>query len=481
MPNCILHIDRVTLRLGLLSLYHALRHRREGAVKVDLLLLEGVKFCAQRNEQTALNLWEALDLPDADVNVSAIMTHARTHGGMSGLDSSRSIKPLPVSATKATRKAASYRNKRTDALETRHWSCWPWHCIPRGVTSRGNDLGNGIQTKQARTYFEYPIGDPRRRPRWGVPIRFDIRQIIALRVDLWILDLLTMDRHWRFVDAGNTKMAVNSLCVSREILEAGDLRRSGSGELGDGVHGVYLGELVWSLIGQLLPKVMQKSPSSLLKTAAFAVAYGSRDSASIAAAKVIDCAVDAKRHFCREVKEKGTAPWMRSVVDCKQVRLSERIQSEGHCAVEVRLIMGRGITHEGQRVSVHAQVELRDPPEDRSTSQRQMGKVVAEDESARRTWTKSPWWDETFILGPARFDDTVLRIVVFWHSDPLLGTGFPLGEVTVLLSDLLVEDSAIDDAIVGWFPLERLQAKSSGRIKLQIRVIGRRHLVSSLC
>jgi len=68
----------------------------------------------------------------------------------------------------------------------------------------------------------------------------------------------------------------------------------------------------------------------------------------------------------------------------------------------------------------------------------------------------------------------------FSGSDPLLGTGFPLGEVTMPLSELLLEDSAIDDAIVGWFPLDKLEPRSSGRIKLSLRVLGRRHLVSSL-
>ena len=31
--------------------------------------LEGVSFCTRRNAEGALNLWEALDLPDQDVNV----------------------------------------------------------------------------------------------------------------------------------------------------------------------------------------------------------------------------------------------------------------------------------------------------------------------------------------------------------------------------------------------------------------------------
>jgi len=314
------------------------------------------------------------------------------------------------------------------------------------------------QQLQTKPYFEYPIGHPRRRPRWGVPMRFDIMQIMALHVDLWILDLLTMDKRWRVIEARDTRMTVDSLVVSREMLEAGDLRRSGLGEKGDGVHGVYLGELVWALIGQLLPKLVKKSPSNFLKTAAFAAGYGAKDSASIATARVLDCALDTKRLLG------------------KRVLLPKRTRSEGLCNLEVRLIRGRGITHEWRRVNVHARLELRDPPDDVSVLQGQMGPVAAEAESALRIWTKCPWWDECFVLGPARFRDSALRIVLLWHTDPWLGQGFPFGEVTIPLSSLLVQDKAISDVIVGWFPLERLEERSSGRIKLSLRLNGQRHL-----
>lgn len=42
---------------------------------------QGLHFWTQRNE-SSLNLWEALDLPDEDVNVSAIVRHAQRHGGL---------------------------------------------------------------------------------------------------------------------------------------------------------------------------------------------------------------------------------------------------------------------------------------------------------------------------------------------------------------------------------------------------------------
>merc|ERR1712176_1704704 len=44
-------------------------------------------------------------------------------------------------------------------------------------------------------YTEYAIGDPRRRPRWGVPLRLDIRQLVAVDLKVWILDFILLDSH----------------------------------------------------------------------------------------------------------------------------------------------------------------------------------------------------------------------------------------------------------------------------------------------
>ena len=85
-----------------------------------------------------------------------------------------------------------------------------------------------------------PLGDPLRRPRWGVPLRFDIEQVAVLKAELWLFDLLTMDRRWRLLEPQDTKMEVSSLAFTWEALAKRDARRSGEA---DGVQGVYLGEL----------------------------------------------------------------------------------------------------------------------------------------------------------------------------------------------------------------------------------------------
>merc|ERR1719464_150930 len=99
----------MTFRLELASIYNAIRKKE--AILVDMLLFEGVRFKTQRNEEADLNLWEALDLPDSDVNVSTIVQNANRHGARGQQDEWKGrakarINPLPPIATEATRKAA---------------------------------------------------------------------------------------------------------------------------------------------------------------------------------------------------------------------------------------------------------------------------------------------------------------------------------------------------------------------------------------
>jgi len=482
----ILHIDRLTLRLNLASIYRALRHH--DAVEVDMLLLEGVCFCTQRNEEAELNLWEALDLPDSDVNVSAIVQNARRHGGMhtdtfKKRASWAAVKPLPAVSTEATRKAAKYtrpewlRRTQVKFKPPSTTRCFPCLCCSDSSSSSSAPSAAG-------PYFEFPIGDPRRRPRWGVPMRFNIRQMAVMDVKLHVFDLLTLDHRWRLLGPGDTKMVVSSLFISREHLEAGDERRSGSGPVGDRIHGVYLGELIWVLIAQLLPKVIEHSPSNFFKTAAFATGYCVRDSAVTAAAKVLDFMLDAK-HFVamrlclpRALGEASLTP----------------TDHEGGCQVHVHLIRGRGIAHEGQRVNVHARLELCDPPP-RCEGQAVVagsfarGSSVDTQYSALRIWTKTPWWDQHFSLGPAGSVHSVLRITLFFrktrHANAAISRSedAKIGEVNIPLRTLLVRDRVIrDNQMVGWFPLEPARAAGrgashfKGRLKLGLKLNGRSQL-----
>lgn len=297
-------------------------------------------------------------------------------------------------------------------------------------------------------------------------MRFDIRQIAVVHVELWLFDLLTMDHRWRLLEPGDTKMAVSSLFVSRECLEAGDERRAGGGLAGDSIRGVYLGELIWVLIGQLLPKVVESSPSNFLKTAAFVVGFAVRDSAVTACAKVLDCLIDTK--YAVSSRLSPSTP----VGDMPPTPA----EHQGSCHVHVQLIRGRGVAHQGQRVNVFARLELRDPPPG--------GKVDTQD-SITRLWTKTPWWDQHFILGPAGSVSSFVRVTLFFtktrHAAGSNKVDGKIGEVVIPLHTLLVKDTVIDDKMVGWFPLEELAPGRNtsgfkGRLKLGFKITNRHHL-----
>mmetsp|Transcript_77601 Transcript_77601/g.179949 ORF Transcript_77601/g.179949 Transcript_77601/m.179949 type:complete len:622 (-) Transcript_77601:192-2057(-) len=499
-PRYILQIDRLTLRLELASIYRALRHHE--AVQVDMLLLEGARLRLQRNSEANLNLWEALDLPDSDVNVSAIVQNARRHGGMqfdmSNKRNMTQVTPLPPVSTEATRKAAKYTRpewmkKRTMMKLGTPSSATAGRCFPCLPLREASSSSSSKSTTPTQAYFEYPIGDPRRRPRWGVPMRFDIRQMAVVHVELWIFDLLTLDHRWRLLTPGDTKMAVSSLFISRESLEAGDERRSGMGPIGDKIRGVYLGELIWVLIAQLLPKVIQKSPSNVFKAATFACGFGIRDSAVTTTAKVLDFVLDAK-HFMRQQMSPASTREM----------ASSPVDQSSSCRIIVHLIRGRGIAHEGQRVNVHARLELRNPPF--------RGPPVDTQYSVLRLWTKTPWWDQHFNLGPAESVSSVLRVALFFRRARFMDEDAAssnchgrIGEVIIPLQTLLVRDTVIDGEMVGWFPLAAMANKGGdgggdvaaalpraedrgssprvsrfraarGRLKLGLKLTGRHHL-----
>jgi hypothetical protein len=355
--NYILQIDRLTLRCDLRSFYYAIRDHQ--SVVVDLLKIDGVRFKTQRNNDAALNLWEALDLPDNDLNVSVVMKKAREseHG-----IHSKAIMPLPPVATAATRQAAGYWRKSwrkeapttpTPTSQVMQPSTTTCSCLSFACWKAPPEEDPAAQTP--KEYFEFAIGDKRRRPRWGVPVRFDIKMFLAEDVDVWIFDLLTMDR-WesapdrskRFADPSQTKMSVRYLAITRETFEARDERRSGGGPLGDGIRGIYLGELVWGLIGELLPEVVRASPGGLLKNMLFASTYAARDSAMVVSGSMLDLALYAKGLL--------------------HLRRLPPVVASDACFLHVHLMRGRKVTHNGDRVNVHVRLSLKDAPEDHQES-----------------------------------------------------------------------------------------------------------------
>lgn len=728
----ILKIEKMTLRLELLSIVRAIRHKQ--AVKVDLLLVEGLHFKTQKNEASLLNLWEALDLPDDDVNVSAIVQSAQRYGGLSkpvapsgggrqggssggvsssaagdtarrsldgsdtlpasasawaapdrrlngsgsagrlrrlwrgsglpesgaavgkglrrlwpfggrgqaassqgggalagawrqrlgarltrratftavdGVEGARkpgplkrlgnfgkrlaenwgssegsdggtqlwgrvALRPLPAVATQATRRAARYwrpqwgserrakvfyrqlaraatpsccgcscgllrwfseepkKKKRSlmlkegeeaELMGSRRWigatagssvcvGTWTSAATAVGSSASGLDRriiwggnngggggggglgdGGGEGVTEARwkstegegeteedaseveetnsdtpvpgRYHEYPIGDPRRRPLWGVPIRFDIAQLVLLRLRLDVMDLLTIAGHRTLREERvDTKMEVESLVIPRARLEAGDERRRGAW---DGVHGVYLGELVWVLIAEAVPMI---APSRLLKNALLAAGYALKDTAWRFGTGALELALNAEHTLTQEMAEVAEFMFPQEAVAC--------------CRLRVQLMSGRRVTWRGGPVNAKAHLELLGPAEEAGRGSPHHAERCVRDraDSALRLWTTQPRWDENFDLGPVSSMNFLLRVACYHHRDavsidftggpgdeaaggsasigggavgasPEAGQAAFLGEVRLHLADLLMRDEAINETgeIVGWFPL----------------------------
>lgn len=482
----ILKIKRLTLRVELASLYRAFRRR--GAVNIDHIVLEGVQFRTQRNREADLNLWEALSLPDRDLNVGVIVAKAREQGG---LRDTGTLRPLPTFATVATRKAARYWEKQKE-LKTKlqrqisglqnslsildnapapRCRCrfWPAFSRPSPPVDECDQTPMAsweriLTLPVPGQCFNYPIGHPLRRPQWGVPVRFDIRELVAVNVELWILDLLTMDKHVRFIEA-DTKMVVNYLVVSRSEFEAGDERRLGRGDVdtADGIRGVYLGELVWVLIAQLLPGLIKHSPKEVLTNGCFAACFATRDSAVTLGAMAFEFALAAKRLFSC-----GAGTVVRS--------LGEPALPPTGSFVHVRLIRAHGVAYQGQRVNVHARLEIiPGRPSDPGEHQRRGVMAAA---STLRVWTKTPWWDEAFCLGPVDSEDAVLRVTCFHRKTRYAAVNESMdddastylrhiGEVKLELASLNVSDTAIGrkGELVGWFPLMARTSQRPGSLE----------------
>lgn len=543
----VLQVDRLTLRLSLTSILRAVRRR--GAVEVDMLLLDGVRFKTQRNAQAALNLWEVLQIPDNDVNVTFLMTHAQRHGGMderaqkepptdgsrqqqpTGAASSsrgswnfwrrrdrggREVKALPGVATAATRRAIqervalpSTREVPTPARPHRgadvqhpagpHASAaaCPATAAASSDSAAGADIEQGTcGHADVPRGTEYPIGHPKRRPRWGVPLRFDIRELVLMRMQIWILDMLTADDHGTVEDDAHS-MPISTLSISRDRFELNDERRSGNGPDGDGVRGVYLGEIVWTVIAVAWPELVKKAPAALLKTAAVAAVYGIQDG--------LEASTFAAFQTLRQVKYLGSM----------LMYGTKRREPGPH--VHVHLMKGRGFTRssgnaKGLKVNVSVAIELQHDPwgesalpasemdsqapsaattpsTSRTTSTCSVLDPPAEAfvEAQLRSYTKTPRWDQHFELGPVRSGSSLLRLRCYHHRSPFrkdFRTASFMGEVVLPISSLIIQDDAIgeDGNLVGWFELSdesglvKQNFWYTGALKLGLRVTGAEHL-----
>lgn len=326
---------------------------------------------------------------------------------------------------------------------------------------------------QEKRYVEEPIGDPRRRPRWGVPCRLDIHRLVLSDVQLWVLDLLMMDAHTtaQLLDSGTTRIDVKSLTISKSRLEAGDDRKAGSV---DGIRGVYLGELIWCVVGEVIPLVVTKALWATSRTAALAAGYIVKDGAKRIGAHAVQ-----KAHAAGHALKEGMHhlhPHAKSPTGTRS--------STAACRVHVHLISGRQVTRKGYSVNSHALLELLDSN----------GHSVAQARSAPQMWTKVPHWDEAFELTPSPdafgsptywsmrlslYHQKSRQVVGITHHSTKENPDRFIGEVLVPLMALLIQDPVIASGgeIVGWFPLTdtrclRQGTPCSGELKMGFRVEG---------
>mmetsp|Transcript_48400 Transcript_48400/g.113271 ORF Transcript_48400/g.113271 Transcript_48400/m.113271 type:complete len:629 (+) Transcript_48400:30-1916(+) len=467
----ILECDRFVAYLKLSSIYDAVT--KHGSIAIDMLELHGFRFNAQANERGTINLWKAIDLPDDDVNVimqtvaDQTQPIGRHHAVM------KNIKALPPVSSASTRKATGFWREEWGARNhesLKEKKLLSKDTVKSSVKKKAHTL-HGEATKSTPLlagYFEYPIGDPRRRPRWGVPVRFDIRRLFLADVELWVLDLLIKEPTTNEERKLN-KITLEKISLSREQLEAGDRRKSGGGDEwheGDGVHGIYLGELVWALVTRVVPKVAFSSPSRALKDAMSACGF-------------------CMSHLMQKVEAKSIQRFLAIAGKGLGAGFADMARRKGPGAkLKVHLQAGREITVDDYKAAnSFIQMRLWNAVEGEFA-----GSPECEAHSHLRVWTKEPQWDEHFELGPVRFVQSTLQVLCY-HCRKTEVMKHPvhmapqarklIGQVTIPIGQLLLEDASIgaDRLIVGWFPLEMDDGKNNGEIKVGLQVVNAAQLV----
>lgn len=457
----LLYVRRMLLEIDLGSVLDAIRARNQNAIKIASIHLDGVAFRASRNVDDGLNLWVALDLPDQDVNaVVRDLGKLRTLAGAREAVASPTVKganETPISSETA-RPATSpdiieplpvneYEQIRKSSGERRVVACFPLGkavdvmfrtCRRRNAESARTDkagrtrkrlalfsflkresqataVGESSHNRQSesttlrgmpsdsqcqdnRRRQETMVGDPRRRPRWGVPFLFDIDRVVATKIEVDVIDLLTVRRHSPWLFDQSTELKLDHITFARDLLLRGDPRRA---------IGVYLGELVWTLIYVLLRKIVKTKPSRLMKNSTLAVAFAVTDLAHYTVARTLELAINAPPQASR--------------------LLEQRRRRHGECAsVTVRLIRGRRLfVHQGDTgaVSCHAIVQLR-----QSTPENDRWTAVDQATTKTKVWTRSPNWDETYSLGPIDEIKTAQLVVVCVHQERMPGPSTMWGQ-----------------------------------------------------
>jgi len=402
----VLKVDKFSLHFDAASVLRALRDRRREAVAVSELHLTGVHFCAKRNVQDALNLMVSLDLQDEDENIISQRFFRREAGG--GDDDAP---PRPEGAPPPFRTPGRFKVE----------SAWASPRSPRPAAD-------------AAVEPDTPVRDPRRRPRWGVPLKLDVAHVFATDVRLDLVDFIQRqdggalsglfgDFNLPFLnmsDAERKNVVVPHIHVPRSAVVRGAPSRR--------KDGVYLGEVVWALIFALLNKVVWLAPQTLLKNGTMAALLAVKDVAALGVTKAAELTVNnlgrtgsGASAAVNPTARKRRTRYLPAPLETLLARL--RVPGaldlrRGECVLEVTLYHGRRMTRckrgpRGERtdhlaVNAQAIVQLY-----KSDADDDHLRIVEQQASGLRLWTKAPsWGGETFLLGPvAAVETTTVRVV----------------------------------------------------------------------
>jgi hypothetical protein len=269
-----------------------------------------------------------------------------------------------------------------------------------------------------------------------------------------------------------SRLSVPVLRLDRARLEAGDERKAGSE---DGVHGIYLGELVWALIGEVVRKITKKQPSKLLYNATYATFKDLSDMGTRSVASVLEVALNASSHLHHASSSSDMSGSSGSVSRLSGGYHASSARHANCCVLRVHLHSGKGMTRGGHRVSVRAHLALHDERNLLETEDGDLGALIDSAETGVKLWTRAPVWKFVAKLGPVRqIEGGVLRISLYHRVKNGMSPG---GEVRIPLETVLTKDEVIDDSskdgLVGYFPIVEADAGSNitGQLKLGLKLI----------
>ena len=272
----------------------------------------------------------------------------------------------------------------------------------------------------------------------------------------------------------NKSLFVSLFTLDRASLERGDRRRSGV--VSERHRGLYLAELILTIIEQLSFSLLNGQMHALWKHLGPAVCAKlfsvARNSTSLALSRALQYAttrVSSSRH------QHGLPP---QSLASGLVSESPSPQSTSCTAssLQVQVLYASGLSVAGKAGNIQLDVELRckggrqaaGAEHLASASDMRLGKLLSIQQTSVQLWSKSPTWNETFLLGP--IPDTTYEVRVACYHCPcgLVSMRQLIGEVMFSVSDIL-EMLAEGDVAIGWFPLRG--APANGKVKLRLETI----------